>query len=53
MRPLPTSPIAPIRPVPPWVWLHQSLMADYNRRSNPLRQKNLWASFGSASLPST
>ena len=33
MRPLPTSPIAPIRPVPPWVWLHQSLMADYNRKA--------------------
>ncbi len=24
---------APTRPAPPWVWLHQSLMADYNRKA--------------------
>ncbi len=33
MKPPPTHPEAPERRAPPWVWLHRSLMADYNRKA--------------------
>jgi len=33
MSPPPTLRAAPARPTPPWVWLHQSLMPDYNRKA--------------------
>jgi diguanylate cyclase (GGDEF)-like protein/PAS domain S-box-containing protein len=29
----PTRPASPARPTPPWAWLHQSLMPDYNGKA--------------------
>ncbi len=33
MKPAPMPPEAPARLAPPWVWLHGSLMPDYNRKT--------------------
>jgi hypothetical protein len=33
MSPPPLTAVAPERLAPPWVWLHRSLMPDYNRKA--------------------